>query len=487
MLNAGASNTGNIIMARQEITSLSESNKFAAWFFIGFFGMATAKFLGASQLLVTLVPVSVLAYYFIQLRAYHQSSVRPERAGDNIYYLGFLFTLSSLGFALYQFGSESDSKAGLIGDFAIALITTILGVLGRVWLNQGEKELDEFEKEARFELAEAIDGLRGDMERSRESLGEFSTITLQILEENRDEQKRQFESDREAFEKHFIQTLEEMGESLREAVTSGSKELRDQLLELAKSTASQVEVFDASVADMSKHGAELSLLFKSILEQFRSLPAAKDIINEQVEKFLIPIANSANEVSEIIKQQEEMISEVSGSISSFSRIVSEMQSSLSSLSEQTSQSVSLMVDSGSKQAEAISDISTGVEHLISSLQKLDEASLKLESVPNSAISSIAHLESSILGIRDAADTMKNDVDLIGNSSSSLVKSLASTANSEKAFLQDLVRDRDELTKSIAASNERIANHIKSLESQLSVMSEALISAAKYIRSETSIT
>ncbi len=474
-------------MARKEITSLSESNKLAAWFFIGFSGMATAKFVGASQILVTLVPVSIMAYYFFQLLASHQDSARPERAGDNIYYLGFLFTLSSLGFALYEFGSDSDNKGGQIGDFAIALITTIVGVLGRVWLNQGEKELDEYEKEARFNLADAIDGLRGDMERSRDSLSEFSSMTLQILEENRDEQKRQLESDREAFEKHFIQTLEEMGASLREAVTSGSKELRDLLLELAKSTASQVEVFDASVADMSKHSAELSLVLKSKLEEFRSLPAAQDIINEQVEKFLLPIANSANEVSRIVKQQEEMISEVSSSISLFSRTVSEMQSSMGSLSEQTSQSVSLMVDSGSKQAKAISDVSTGVQHLTSSLQMLDEASLKLESVPNSAISSIAHLESSILGIRDAADTMKNHVDLIGNSSSSLVESLASTANSEKAFLQDLVRDRDELTKSVAASNEQIANQIKSLESQLSVMSEALISAAKYIRSETSIT
>ena len=62
-----------------------------------------------------------------------------QRAGDNLYYLGLLFTLLSLIYALiaiFPVGSEGDSSAGqirkLVGSFGISLVSTVAGIIGRV-------------------------------------------------------------------------------------------------------------------------------------------------------------------------------------------------------------------------------------------------------------------------------------------------------------------------------------------------------------------
>ena len=61
--------------------------------------------------------------------------IRLDRLGDNFYYLGFIFTLASMSAALIQLRAEPNIEA-ILGSFGIALITTIVGVAGRVLFTQ---------------------------------------------------------------------------------------------------------------------------------------------------------------------------------------------------------------------------------------------------------------------------------------------------------------------------------------------------------------
>ena len=68
--------------------------------------------------------------------------VRMDQAGDNSYYLGLLFTLTSMAFALYDFramtqgGASSSGVQQIVANFGIALSTTIVGILLRVVLHR---------------------------------------------------------------------------------------------------------------------------------------------------------------------------------------------------------------------------------------------------------------------------------------------------------------------------------------------------------------
>lgn len=90
--------------------------------------------------------------------------LREDRVGDNIYYLGFLFTLISLAYALYVYNNPGGSggAAEIITNFGIAIFTTIFGLAGRVLFNQMRQDPVEYEREARYSLAEASLATRRD-------------------------------------------------------------------------------------------------------------------------------------------------------------------------------------------------------------------------------------------------------------------------------------------------------------------------------------
>ena len=100
--------------------------------------------LGASCAAAAAVAIiTALAVYYY---GYHVPE-DMERAGDNLYYLGFLFTLVSLIYALIHLFILEDRNTPLdertyilIGNFGIALLSTVAGILGRLILHDGSEE-----------------------------------------------------------------------------------------------------------------------------------------------------------------------------------------------------------------------------------------------------------------------------------------------------------------------------------------------------------
>ena len=93
----------------------------------------------------TMVAVAAIALLGLH---YHRDSQLADRqlAGDNLYYLGLLFTLASLIIALSQLflfngeGSVEGRAYDLIGNFGIALVSTVAGILGRILLQSAGEE-----------------------------------------------------------------------------------------------------------------------------------------------------------------------------------------------------------------------------------------------------------------------------------------------------------------------------------------------------------
>ena len=83
--------------------------------------------------------------FFIMLCYIAFCGTRADIIGDNIYYLGFLLTLVSLAYTLYKFTSADAEIDQIIKNFGIALSTTLIGVVGRVYFNQTHLESDDDE------------------------------------------------------------------------------------------------------------------------------------------------------------------------------------------------------------------------------------------------------------------------------------------------------------------------------------------------------
>jgi hypothetical protein len=109
--------------------------------------------------------------------------LRPDQAGDNLYYLGFLYTLVSLSVALYFFTDAEAALDQIISNFGIALATTILGIALRVVLHQMREDPIDTEREARLNLAEAASRLRAELDVSVREVSSFTRQMQQSIEE----------------------------------------------------------------------------------------------------------------------------------------------------------------------------------------------------------------------------------------------------------------------------------------------------------------
>ena len=130
----------------------------ALWFFVAFLGGGAGVWWTKSAfpdnawiaaMVAAGVVLALIAYYMLN------DEDAPEEEGDNVYYLGLLFTLVSLMFTLVElFGSDTDAVRNaekvrvLLENFGIALTSTVVGIAGRVavqnWQSAPPAEGSEF-------------------------------------------------------------------------------------------------------------------------------------------------------------------------------------------------------------------------------------------------------------------------------------------------------------------------------------------------------
>lgn len=123
-------------------------------------------FLGPGRPLFSLfAPSAVMIAAMVSYRSYCLNGLGMDRheAGDNIYYLGFLFTIASLVSGLVVLGfhlrpgetAAREAVVSFLPAFGVALVTTLVGVTLRVLLTQRGGDADAYEREMRRRLQDA--------------------------------------------------------------------------------------------------------------------------------------------------------------------------------------------------------------------------------------------------------------------------------------------------------------------------------------------
>jgi hypothetical protein len=111
------------------------------------------------QLFATAVICGIMLAYAVLVSRIPRVRVRLDQAGDNAYYMGLLFTLTSMAIALHEFAGGGGTEQ-IVSNFGIALASTICGIFLRVCLHQMRVDPVDVENMTRIELAEATTRVR---------------------------------------------------------------------------------------------------------------------------------------------------------------------------------------------------------------------------------------------------------------------------------------------------------------------------------------
>ncbi len=186
--------------------------------FFGYFAAGTAVILicarfGIPKLWSTMICASIMSAYFIQLVFDRRIRLEQEQSGDNIYYLGLLFTLVSLGVALFSFSVGATSN--IIQSFAIVITTTILGIAMRVILNQARPSPDDFEDEARLQLGQSSLQLKSELASTIDRIETVREAAEQSIQRSQSDSTVAFQKALSDATKQFATTLDQISTKTR--------------------------------------------------------------------------------------------------------------------------------------------------------------------------------------------------------------------------------------------------------------------------------
>ena len=150
----------------------------ALWFFVALLGGGAGVWWTKNAFSNAWIAATVAAGVVLALIAYYMLNDEdaPEEEGDNVYYLGLLFTLISLMFTLVElFGSDTDAVRNaekirvLLENFGIALTSTVAGIAGRVavqnWQRTGIGGRPEFAEDTAVPTLPPASATSRDLER----------------------------------------------------------------------------------------------------------------------------------------------------------------------------------------------------------------------------------------------------------------------------------------------------------------------------------
>lgn len=308
------------------------------------------KAIGFSQLSVTFVAIAFLLGYALSVQSIRILRLREDLLGDNCYYLGFLYTLFSLAWALYEFGQNGNTSL-IVANFGLGLGSTIVGVLLRVTINQSRKDAIETEQDARIELSDAVIRMRNKIDDAVVALDSFCRTTQQT-----------------AMEQINASAIQASG-----ALESGVEKVGEASTKVLERIEKAFEEFRAHAAQLNEVSAGTVKAMSAVLRKIEKIEAPSDLVSSRFTPLLEVAEKAAQQINQQLIREEEMMKETS---ERRERIGDGLDAFISQLGT-VSSSLSTTVQAVEKTFTSARDVSQQVAELADQSKKSVEGQIKV--------------------------------------------------------------------------------------------------------------
>ena len=429
----------------------------------------------------------MVAYGGVAHRNQHVSS---DAKGDGIYYLGLLFTFASLVFALIAFvvldlqpdrevvvevdsggepGGDTQTMYRMIGNFGIALVTTIVGLGGRVFFTMTQDSPGDVATHATQTLEAAINEMTNIVVRGGRSMEDL----VGHLKKSADELQKTTEG---------IATSVEKADSTAAALATYSSKV----VKMADTFSASVDDFRTAVergsdavaglenrmagTDRVLHGfgtaledaARMLLAVKAAAEEAKTgIFEARDLAVREMTGVTAQVSALGNEAVGVRGEFKKMAAVFSDGAKEATRSLSSVESSAGKAAaleaglDKTSAAVSALasnvVEAGARMTEATS----GIREVGG---RATAASEGLEGMKDAAVEAARHLAS----VSDAAKNVQIQLAGPGSEAAEQMSAAATEANkvaSDMNRLADQLNENQEELSSLTRQNKVVSDKL----------------------------
>ena len=258
--------------------------------------IVAAKLAGIGPFYVTFVPVGTMLAYALLIYSARGLRLRDDQSGDNLYYIGFLFTLTSLGVSLYQFTAARAAEE-IVQNFGIAIGSTIAGIGLRVIFNQMRRDPVEVERMMRLELAEAARRVRRELDSTvvefgyhRRSAQQAAADSFNQVTEKFDDIVGKFLGSLEEITAKTVAPLEAASRRSAEAIVQAGEGIGAKLGESGRQISSASET-------LSERAAAVSAALDDVTAKLSAIQTPERVIELRLEPLTTSLAQAAERLA----------------------------------------------------------------------------------------------------------------------------------------------------------------------------------------------
>ncbi|HXW28263.1 MAG TPA: hypothetical protein VEK55_02785 [Xanthobacteraceae bacterium] len=276
---------------------------FTLFVVIGCAYIVVAKLEGIGQFYVTFVPVVVMLAYALLICLARPLRLRDDQSGDNLYYMGFLLTLTSLGVSLYQFTATGAAEE-IVQNFGIAIGSTITGIGLRVIFNQMRRDPIEVERIMRLELAEAARRVRRELDSTVVEFGYFRRSTQQAAADS----FRQVASTFDEVADKLVSRLEEVASNATRPLETASRRSGEAIGEQTKAMVAAFAATTQQLAAETERLSKSAVAISAALDEVAAKLALMQTPDRVVEVRLDPLAQAlAHAINRLTAQSDAQV------------------------------------------------------------------------------------------------------------------------------------------------------------------------------------
>lgn len=228
------------------------------WFVSNVLPGTSFAYLGNAAIISSAIALMSIYVFFVTIVP--ATKLRTDAAADNVYYLGFLYTLTSLAVAL-----SFDDPDTILANFGVAIVSTLIGIAARVGLNQLRVDPTDIEEASRLELADATRKVRVELQETVRQLTDFRNLSLQVLTEGYEEVQKNVEN----ISINVLKSVEDLVEQSAEPLS-----------ELVQKTKAANEEAVRSISDVTKSNKALAKSNEDMVAQIAAVNSALDELSK---------------------------------------------------------------------------------------------------------------------------------------------------------------------------------------------------------------
>lgn len=298
MMNVPTFNTQRLFLV---VLGLKLVSSFLGWKF------QSPWFLGFS------IPLALMAVYILLGSRRSRSDLSDDKFADTCYYLGFIFTITSIIFCLFDLPNIGTKIQEIAVRFGAAMVSTVFGLGVRVYLVSFKQDAADAVQEAEDAVIDATRKFTEQLTLARERLQEFESQVDAAAKSSVERVNLQVENLSKNHSDRLTEFFARLTAGNQEAFTSALTEVRAASFRLSESVDSYSESMRGNLSSIE---SKVEAFANAITNRLKTTSFPDDYFAKHLESPLKQLKDSAAVLSNGVVSVNQQVTESSEVLSS---------------------------------------------------------------------------------------------------------------------------------------------------------------------------